>query len=300
MRIETIEEFIIFSKHLNISNAAKEANVSQPSFSEHMASMENEIGVELINRSGKTLSLTASGEEFLKYAQIVLGKYREGVSQAREMKAEGKQVRICTNFPIYPKILSFLMAHGINIKVLEIGFNSSPLECLVQKRADLGFAIDLTKSERFSKEMQKFELESFIVNVGDPLSLSMSKDHPLASKAFLTKDDLQNMTLLSNIGYLYDAYKANILDALGEDFPVEVRLEPISSMSDLAFSELGDGIHICGRDTFDRYQSHRDDIVIFDKIEGVDFIMPTTCLYRKDETDRSVLSAIAALKDFSD
>lgn len=298
MRLETIEEFVIFSRHLNMSKAAQEANVSQPSFSEHMASLEKSVGATLIDRSGGKLALTPAGEEFLKHAQTVLSKYREGVTCAQKAQKDTVPVRICSNFPIDARILSFLRKKGANIKVTEIGFNASPIEFVGKGNADLGIAIDLTKSERFLREMQQTGIGSFTVSEGSTLALSMSRTNPLASKERISKEDLRGAVLLSNIGYLYDAYKANIMDALGSDFPVEIRLEPITSLSDLAFSEIGDGIHICGKGTFDRYQSDRDDIVVFEKVEGVDFLMPMTCLYRINESNADVLSVMDALKEF--
>lgn len=300
MRMEVIEEFVLFSRHLNMSKAAREANVSQPSFSEHMASLESEVGAELITRNGSKLELTSAGEEFLKHAQIALAKYREGIEKARQAAKRGRPVRICSNFPIRTNILAFLKKNEIEFKVIDIGFNESPIAFIEKGGADIGIAIDLRKSQKFVREMEQAGIESFTVLDGEPLSLSMSKGHPLASRERLFIDDLKGMVLLSNIGYLFDAYKANLLDAFEPGFPIEIRLEPISSMSDLAFADPGDGIHICGKETFEQYQSNRDDIVVFEGLEDAEFKMDMTCLHRKNEASENVLATLRVLGSLSE
>lgn len=51
----------------NISNAAKHLYVSQPYLSKVIKELENEVGVELINRESNPLTLTYAGERYLAY-----------------------------------------------------------------------------------------------------------------------------------------------------------------------------------------------------------------------------------------
>ena len=54
MRFETLREFIIVAKHLNITKAAQELYLSQPSLSGRIAALEKELGYEINKRIGIT------------------------------------------------------------------------------------------------------------------------------------------------------------------------------------------------------------------------------------------------------
>ncbi len=64
MRISYLKEFIILSKCLNYSLAAKHLNITQPGLSRHIAALEDEIGVKLFSRDTHKVTLTRSGVQF--------------------------------------------------------------------------------------------------------------------------------------------------------------------------------------------------------------------------------------------
>ena len=67
VRVEVLREFIEFAKYQNISAAAKKLFITQPALSNHIASIEKELGLELV-RHGKTMELTAAGRAFFEGA----------------------------------------------------------------------------------------------------------------------------------------------------------------------------------------------------------------------------------------
>lgn len=50
MKIEYLHEFMVFSRCLNVTHAAHELNLSQPVLSSHLASIEKELGIRLVDR----------------------------------------------------------------------------------------------------------------------------------------------------------------------------------------------------------------------------------------------------------
>ena len=72
-------EFVIFSNYMNISEAAKRMHLSQSTLSNHIASLEREIGVPLLRR-GKTLSLTPAGRAFIRQTPQVFEAYDSALS----------------------------------------------------------------------------------------------------------------------------------------------------------------------------------------------------------------------------
>jgi DNA-binding transcriptional LysR family regulator len=62
-------DFIKLAETGNYSAASDELNISQSSLSKHIQSLEKVLGVKLINRNSRRISLTRGGELFLPYAK---------------------------------------------------------------------------------------------------------------------------------------------------------------------------------------------------------------------------------------
>ena len=58
----------------SLSAAARELGITTPAVSKHLALMESRIGVLLVNRSTRRMSLTPEGELYLEHARRILGE----------------------------------------------------------------------------------------------------------------------------------------------------------------------------------------------------------------------------------
>lgn len=72
MTLQQLKYFIEVVNCSSISRAAERLFMAQPSLSNAMKELEREIGVELLIRTAKGISLTADGVEFLGYARQVV------------------------------------------------------------------------------------------------------------------------------------------------------------------------------------------------------------------------------------
>jgi DNA-binding transcriptional LysR family regulator len=70
--IRQIETFIQVANLKSFSKAAKKLYITQPTVTNHIQNLENELGTILINRSGKNISLTDAGALFYKHAINIL------------------------------------------------------------------------------------------------------------------------------------------------------------------------------------------------------------------------------------
>ena len=73
----------------SMNEAAKQLFISQPSLSETMKELENEIGLEIFLRSNRGIVITPEGEEFLGYARQVTEQYR--LLQAKYIEKKTKE-----------------------------------------------------------------------------------------------------------------------------------------------------------------------------------------------------------------
>lgn len=58
----------------SLSAAARELSITTPAVSKHLALMESRVGVSLVNRTTRRMSLTPEGELYLEHARRILGE----------------------------------------------------------------------------------------------------------------------------------------------------------------------------------------------------------------------------------
>ena len=77
--LQQIEILILIVKHGSFRQAARALNLSPPALTSAINHLEEKLGVRLLNRSTRSLSLTAVGEEFLNNMTPVVNDYRRVV-----------------------------------------------------------------------------------------------------------------------------------------------------------------------------------------------------------------------------
>ncbi len=72
MTLHQLEIWIAVAKHQNISKAADELHIRQPSVSQQIKSLEEECGIKLYKAyAGRGIELTQAGKLLLKYAKLI-------------------------------------------------------------------------------------------------------------------------------------------------------------------------------------------------------------------------------------
>jgi LysR family transcriptional regulator, transcriptional activator for dmlA len=79
--------FCVLAGAGSLGAAARELGVTTPAVSKHLAAMEARVGLSLVNRSTRRMSLTPEGELYLEHARRILGEIDDmaqllGVSKA--------------------------------------------------------------------------------------------------------------------------------------------------------------------------------------------------------------------------
>lgn len=90
MEFRQLEAFANAVKYKSFSKAADATFLSQPTISAHVSNLENELGVVLLNRAGREISLTPQGQEFYSYALDLLNTRAKAILSVQTQKeAEG-------------------------------------------------------------------------------------------------------------------------------------------------------------------------------------------------------------------
>ncbi|WP_095158866.1 LysR family transcriptional regulator [Pseudomonas sp. Irchel 3E13] len=101
----------------SLAATARELNLTPPAVSKRLALLEQRLGVRLLNRTTRSISLTAEGELYLVNAQRILGEIEEMEQQVSSSRAEPKGL-LRVNAPlgfgrthVGPAISSFVRRH---------------------------------------------------------------------------------------------------------------------------------------------------------------------------------------------
>lgn len=88
MDIRQLRYFVGIADRGSLSSAAGHLGVAQPSLSQHIMHIEEELGVQLLVRSTRGITLTESGKRLYHHAQGILGAVEAAVSDLREHGGE--------------------------------------------------------------------------------------------------------------------------------------------------------------------------------------------------------------------
>ena len=72
MELRQVEYFVAVAEEANFTRAAERIHVAQPAVSAQIQRLERELGQPLLDRSRRTVRLTAAGEAALPYARAAL------------------------------------------------------------------------------------------------------------------------------------------------------------------------------------------------------------------------------------
>ncbi|MEW9675546.1 LysR family transcriptional regulator [Lentibacillus sp. L22] len=85
MEWQQIEYFQTVARVQHITRAAGILSISQPALSRSIARLEEELGVPLFKRKGRSILLNRYGELFLKRANRILKEYQDGKQEIRDL-----------------------------------------------------------------------------------------------------------------------------------------------------------------------------------------------------------------------
>jgi DNA-binding transcriptional LysR family regulator len=85
MELRRLRQFLAVAEALNFTRAAKQLRIAQPALSRYVADLEDELGVDLLRRGPRGVTLTAEGKLFLEEARDLLRRADESVQKVRAL-----------------------------------------------------------------------------------------------------------------------------------------------------------------------------------------------------------------------
>jgi LysR family hydrogen peroxide-inducible transcriptional activator len=110
MEIHQLRYFLAVARFRSFTRAAEHEHVAQPSLSQQIRKLEDELGAPLFDRLGRKIRLTALGARFQKHARRVLGELEGARREAQEMLGLGHG-RVSVG--VIPTIAPFLLPSAL-------------------------------------------------------------------------------------------------------------------------------------------------------------------------------------------
>jgi DNA-binding transcriptional LysR family regulator len=139
-----LRAFAAFARRRSFSGAAQDLRISQPAVSKHIADIERQLGVPLVERRRRGNVLTAAGEFLANHvlrAEAILAQAALGVPEFRA-PGSGSLTIVAAGVSgtyLLPEVIAeFQQAHpGIRV-ALELGTSATAVETVRSHRAELG------------------------------------------------------------------------------------------------------------------------------------------------------------------
>lgn len=188
MELRHLRYFIAVAETGSLTEAAeKRLHTSQPSLSRQIRDLEDQVGVELLNRNARGVELTDAGKAFIEHARLALAQVDTAVEAARRAALPSKP-RFALGFLTgqemtwLPDAMQLLRQELPSIEVA-VSSDYSPQLASAVAHGKLDLA--------FMRAEPGYDLEYKVVRK-EPLIVLLPSDHPLTAKAAIAPEDLRH------------------------------------------------------------------------------------------------------------
>lgn len=201
MTLTQIHYIITIAETRSINQAAAQLYLSQPSLTSAVKELEKELGITIFNRSGRGVSLTGDGAEFLAFARQLYSQYEE------MMEKYGKGGSLRKKFGVSTQHYSFAVKAFVD---MARQFDMSKYEFAIRetRTAEVIRDVSTMKSEigvLYLCDFNRKILEKMLRGAGLVFHslircsayVYLWKEHPLAGEASICFEQLRDYPCLT-------------------------------------------------------------------------------------------------------
>jgi DNA-binding transcriptional LysR family regulator len=196
-----LRAFASLARTASFTRTARELHLSQSAISHSMKALEQDVGCRLLDRLGKTVTLTQAGEQLLHYAQKILGEMSEARTSITHLGKWGQgRLRLgasdtaCQH--ILPGVLREFKDSFPQVAItIEPGDTPNLIEALLENRVDLALGLEPEREARLE----------FDPLFSDELMFLLGRTHPWAIAGQVDRSEVprQNYILYSKRSFTY-------------------------------------------------------------------------------------------------
>lgn len=202
MELRNIRSFLQVAELGSFSKAADTLGYVQSTITTQIQQLEKEYGVLLFERIGRTVRLTAEGEEFLRHARRIIKEVDATQAALLHLPAESGRLRIAMAQSLSTRYFPDIIRHyherypGVQL-VIHTGGTGQLMDMMRHNEVDMVYTLD----RRFysSDIVTAFEAETEVIFVAAPT-------HPLSGKTVSACELASCDFILTEEGMSYRRY----------------------------------------------------------------------------------------------
>lgn len=193
MNLDYLKTYLLLIKLGSFSTVAKKLSISQPAVSFQIQKLEHDLGVRLINRSQKKITLTEAGKRVLAFAQAVNGEEDRLLKDIEHMREEvgGELLIAASTAPgelIMPAMVGEFISRHPAVKAQIVVMDSMAVISGVHEGSyEIGICGTPPPAEY---GLQSFKLQ------GDEIVLIAAPGHRLAGRERVSFSDIETEPLI--------------------------------------------------------------------------------------------------------
>lgn len=236
MELHQLRYLVAIARAGSFSRAAAQCRVAQPSLSQQIQKLEDELGEPLFQRSAKGAVLTAAGEALLGRAERILREVEEASAEARDA---GKLLRGRVAVGAIPTIAPYflpgiLAAFSAEYPGVELEIHEDTTAQLLQKIASMEIDLGIASLPLEGSELEVRPLFS------EELLLALPAQHPLARRRNVRLEDLEaERFILMKEGHCLGAQALNVCHQAKLEPNVVLRSAQIETIHALVAAGFG-------------------------------------------------------------
>ena len=193
MNTKQIDFCIELAHTRNFSRAADNLFVSQPTLTYQIKLLEDEVGFEIFERSGKGAALTPAGSQFVTYLANMREEMKRAIEQGQNFSAKYKD-NITISMPVrqavyfLPEAIRLFAKEQPDIQITPKFQYENGVESFLKNESDILFTLkEQTKQIPGINVYDLFESHIYLIS---------QREDELTSKNLLTEKDLYGRTLM--------------------------------------------------------------------------------------------------------
>lgn len=190
MELRQLQYFMAICEELHFTRAAEKMGVSAPNISQQIRRLEEELGVLLFDRIGKTIVLTEAGAILHEHGAAVFGHLQQAsdaIADLKQMRGGSLSIGVLpgdADLVFNDLLLNFHQTYpAISLSLLE---TTKVTEQVLDRSIDIGITIGPVIDERLTS----------IPLFHEEFSLAVSTNDPLAAEEFISLSRLRTMKMV--------------------------------------------------------------------------------------------------------
>ena len=237
MTLQQLHYVIVIAETGSMNKAAEKLYITQPSLTAMVKELESELGIIIFHRSGRGVSLTGDGQEFITYARQLYHQYEELAEKYGPAGTLKKKFGVSTQHYSFAVKAFVETVKNFDTAKYEFAIRETKTKEVIEDvrslRSEIGIIYLSDFNRNFINKILKAGELEFHRLIDCRVFVYLWKNHPLANQTGITAAELNEYPCLSfEQGADSSLYLAEEI-FVGNEFPQTIKANDRATMLNL-------------------------------------------------------------------